>query len=161
MRVRKAEQQEQQKRNEQKWTKPVMAAGYTVIPYVIIDRQDAIGLTAVEMNLILHLANLWWRPETLPFPSKAMLAKRMDCSTKTVQRAFARLERDGLIERKTRFSRGGGQMSNYYDFAGLIKAAEAFAQEELARREKRKSEDERHGNRKRPLRVVKDQEDEE
>lgn len=156
--LRKVDQQEQFKRNERKWSKLLIDAGYTVVPYVIIDRQDSIGLNSVEVNLIMQLANLWWQPETLPFPSKAMLAKRMGCSPRTVQRAFARLEALKFIERKQRFSSTGGQLSNYYDFTGLITAALPYAEEELARREERKAENARHGDRKKPLRVVKDKE---
>jgi hypothetical protein len=146
----KPTQQDQFKRNEKKWTKTLMDAGYTVFPYVILDRQDAIGLSAVEVNLIMQLANLWWKPESLPFPSKAMLAKRMGCSPKTVQRAFARLEEVKFIARKSRYSGTGAQLSNHYDFTGLINAAIPYAKEEKERREGRRAEDAKRGNRKKP-----------
>jgi len=147
------------KRNEKKWTKTLMDAGYTVVPYVILDRQDSLGLSAVEINLITHLANLWWQPQTLPFPSKKMLAKRMGCSQRTVQRAFARLEGLKFIERKKRYSKTGAQLSNYYELTGLIKEALPYAKEEKARRDQRKAEDATHGDRKKPdLRLVKEEE---
>jgi hypothetical protein len=40
----KKESEAQLRRNERKWTKRLMSAGFTVFPYVILDRQDAIGL---------------------------------------------------------------------------------------------------------------------
>jgi DNA-binding MarR family transcriptional regulator len=152
----KTEAQEQIKRNERKWTKPLMDAGYTVIPYVILDRQDSFGLTPVEVNVLMHLANHWWNPDNLPRPKKASLAKRMGVSPRTVQRAIAHLEEMGLMQRKARHNPGGGQGANFYDFTGLIAKAQPYALEEIARREERKQEDATHGNRKKPdLRLVK------
>lgn len=148
--------QEQFRRNEKKWSKPLMDAGYTVIPYVLLDRQDSFGLTPIEVNVLMHLANHWWHPENLPRPTKGSLAKRMGVSDKTVQRAVAHLEEMGLIQRKPRHNPGGGQGANFYDFSGLIAQATPYAQEEIARRAERSQEDAKRGNRKKPdLRIVK------
>lgn len=45
------------RKNEAKWTKPLMAAGWNAIPSIIIEKQEAIGLHAIGMNIILHLSN--------------------------------------------------------------------------------------------------------
>lgn len=137
-----------------------MDAGYTIIPYVILDRQDALGLTPVEVNVLMQLANRWWQPDNLPHPSKLAIAKRMGVSEKTVQRAIRRLESAGLIQRKERHNpKTRGQLTNYYDFTGLIHESQDFAKEELARREARRLEETRRGDRKKPdLRLVKDDE---
>lgn len=42
--------------NERKWTKTLMDAGWTVIPSVILDRQQALGLEPMDVNILLHLA---------------------------------------------------------------------------------------------------------
>lgn len=160
MKAAKTEQQEQFRRNERKWTKPLMDAGYTVIPYVILDRQDSFGLSPVEVNVLLHLANHWWHPDNLPRPTKASLAKRMDVSEKTVQRAIAHMEEMGLIHRIKRHKPGGGQGANFYEFTGLIEKALPFAQEEIARRTERQVEDATRGGRKKALRLVKNEETE-
>ena len=44
--------------NEKKWSKPLMAAGWNVIPNIIIEKQEALGLDALDMNIILHLSLL-------------------------------------------------------------------------------------------------------
>jgi hypothetical protein len=43
--------------NEAKWSKPLMAAGWTAMPSVIIEKQEALGLDALDMNIIIHLSH--------------------------------------------------------------------------------------------------------
>lgn len=146
--------------NERKWSKAVMAAGYTVVPYVLLDRQDEFKLTPVELNVLMQLANYWWQAENLPHPSKASLAKRMGASPKTVQRAIRRLQAAGLINRKYRYhSTTRGQLTNVYEFDGLIAALKPLAKQELERREQRRKE-EATRSRKKALRLVKNEETE-
>ena len=51
--------------NEKKWSKPLMAAGWNVIPNIIIEKQEALGLDALDMNIILHLSHYWASPQGL------------------------------------------------------------------------------------------------
>jgi hypothetical protein len=157
--VAKKQHERQLKVNERKWTKQLMDAGWTVIPSVILDRQQALGLDAVDMNILLHLAKYWWEKDRLPFPSKKAIAERMGMSESTVQRRIASMEKGGLIKREYRFSgKHGGQRQNAYDFTGLIKEASPYAVEALQEREaKRKAEADRR-TRKR-LRLVQAQDD--
>ena len=60
--------------NAQKWTKPLMDAGWTVMPTVIFERQKALGLDALDVNILLHLAGYWWTPDNKPHPSKRTIA---------------------------------------------------------------------------------------
>ena len=55
MAVPKENPKQQLKRNEIKWTKLVMDAGYTMFPSVIILRQHALKLDSVDLNIILYL----------------------------------------------------------------------------------------------------------
>ena len=152
----------QLRKNERKWSKALMSAGFTVVPAVILDRQDSIGLTPVEMNVLMQLANYWWQADNLPHPSKRAIAKRMGVSEKTVQRAIKRLEAAKFIERRYRHNPvTRGQLTNFYDFSGLITAAKPYAKEETDRREARRAEETTRGNRKKAkLRLVKDEGDE-
>ncbi len=45
------------RRNEEKWSKPLMDAGWNAIPSIIIEKQEALGLDAIDMNIIVHLSN--------------------------------------------------------------------------------------------------------
>ena len=142
--------------NEQKWSKPLMDAGWTAFPSVIIERQLALGLDAMDVNIILHLASYWWTEDNKPHPSKKTIADAMKVHPRTVQRRIADMEKAGLIRRQERRIPGRGSKSNVYHFDGLIRAAAPYAEEKIRERERRGQEDKARPGRKRltHLRVV-------
>jgi predicted transcriptional regulator len=144
------------RRNEQKWSKPLMEARWTALPSVILERQQALGLDAVDVNILFHLARFWWFAENHPHPAKATIAACMGIHPSTVRRRIARMEADGLITRKQRFHAAtGGQQSNFYRFDGLIKHATPFALEAIQERTRKRTENNERLRRKRPkLRVL-------
>lgn len=131
-----------------------MDAGWTVLPSVILERQAALGLDALDVNILLQLARHWWYGDNLPHPAKGTLAECMGVDPSTVRKRIARMEKDGLIERVARYDAKRGQTSNFYKFDGLIKAATPFALEAIQTREERKAEDASRRLRKRPKLVV-------
>jgi DNA-binding transcriptional ArsR family regulator len=143
-----AEKKEGLRRNEAKWTPELLQAGWSLIPNVILERQQALGLDAVDINIILHLVRHWWYPGELPFPSKRTIADCIGVDARTVQRHIAELEGAKLIKRVHRSDRRHGQQSNYYDLDGLIKAALPFAKEAINVRDQRKKEDAERRKRK-------------
>ena len=58
--ITEKEKQERLRRNEKKWTPTLMNAGWTVIPSIILERQQALGLDPVDVNILLQLARYWW-----------------------------------------------------------------------------------------------------
>jgi hypothetical protein len=155
MRVTKAEQSERLKRNEEKWSKTLMEAGWTVLPSIILEKQHALGLDAVDINILLQLARYWWYSDNPPRPSKATIATCLGVDKSTVRRHIARMEADGFIKRQARYnSKSGGQETNTYLFDGLIKAAMPHAEEFIAMREKQRGEDADRRKRKKPRLVV-------
>jgi DNA replication protein DnaD len=146
---------ERLRRNEEKWSPVLMDAGWTVLPSIILEKQHALGLDAVDVNILLQLARYWWFSDRPPFPSKATIAECMKVDPSTVRKHIARMEHDGLIKREYRFNpKKGGQESNAYHFTGLIEAATPFAKEALQTREQRKSEDAYRRRRKKPVLVI-------
>jgi DNA-binding transcriptional regulator YhcF (GntR family) len=153
--VTKKDHEENLKRNEKKWTKPLMAAGWTAIPSILLERQQALGLDALDINIIFQIAKHWWYPEKLPFPSKKSVAECIGVDVSTVQRRIRKMERDGLIKRNNRFHPKYGQQTNEYDFSGLIDAVTPYAKEAIEVKKQRKKEDAARRKRKRPLKLVK------
>lgn len=143
--------------NEKKWTKPLMDAGWTALPSVIIENQRQLGLNPLDINIIVYLASKWWTAEGKPYPSKSTMAKAMDVHPRTIQKHIAALEGAGYIRREERRTETGSR-TNIYHLDGLIKAAKPFADEKLAEiKEKaaiRKIRQNRRGAPK--LRLVKD-----
>lgn len=150
------EAQDRLRRNADKWSDPLMDAGWTVLPSVILERQQALGLDPIDVNILLQLARHWWYADNPPHPSKKAIAECLGIKEITVRRHIAAMEAAGLIQRRPRHDpKDGRQQSNDYLFDGLIKAATPFAHEEIARRKKRKEEEDARRTRKRPqLHVV-------
>ena len=129
--------------NEAKWSKPLMMAGWTAMPSVIIEKQEALGLDALDMNIILHLSHYWWTPDNLPHPSVETIAKAVGVKPRTVQKRIKALHELGMIEREERRYTQQGSRTNKYGFKGLIAKATPFAEEkiaEIAQRQKAKAE---------------------
>jgi predicted transcriptional regulator len=140
--------------NEAKWSKPLMAAGWTAMPSVIIEKQEALGLDALDMNIVLHLSHYWWTPDNLPHPSVERIAKAVGVKPRTVQKRIKAMHELGVIEREERRHTRFGSDTNKYGFKGLIEKATPFAQEkiaEIAERQKAKTD---RLNRKKPKLTV-------
>lgn len=117
--------------NEKKWSKPLMAAGWNVIPNIIIEKQEALGLDALDMNIILHLSHYWWQPDNVPHPSVATIAKAIGVTPRTVQKRIAALEKLNFLRREERRFTQNGSVTNRYHFDGLIEAATPYAKEKI------------------------------
>ena len=142
------------RRNEAKWSKTLMAAGWNAIPSIIIEKQEALGLDAIDMNIVVHLSNYWWRADNLPSPSVDTIAKAIGVKPRTVQKRIKALHALGLLSRTERRKTRYGSDTNLYGFEGLIKAALPYAEEKLAKREKREEEERERLARKKPKLTV-------
>lgn len=142
--------------NERKWGKPLMDAGYIIFPSIILERQQALGLEPIDVNILLHLARYWWDKDNAPHPSKKSIAAAVGVHHRTVQRRIAAMESGGLIKREERRAASNTSKTNLYHFDGLVKAATPYAEEALQERERRRKEDsEKITRRGRPrLRIV-------
>ena len=127
--------------NERKWGKLLMDAGYTIFPSTILERQQALGLDAMDVNILLHLARHWWKKDNAPHPSKKSIAEAVGVTPRTVQRRIAAMESGGLIRREERRTASNTSKTNLYHFDGLVKEATPYAKEALRERERRRKED--------------------
>jgi hypothetical protein len=137
--------------SEKKWGRPAIAAGFTLFPSVLLQKQHALGLDCIDVVIILQILKHWWHAESAPFPSQVQLAKTMSVDLSTIKRHLARLKDAGLINWASRTSKHGGQASNAYDLSGLVKHVHGFAVEELAAREKEADARKERSRRKRPV----------
>jgi hypothetical protein len=127
------------KTNEKKWGKSLMEAGWTAFPSTILQNQQALGLDALDINIILYLSTYWWESENKPHPAKKTIALDLGVDPRTVQRRIAKLEAKGLVRREYRKDKNEGNNTNKYHFDGLIKASEPHALAKLDSIESRKA----------------------
>ncbi|MCF6338274.1 MAG: MarR family transcriptional regulator [Gammaproteobacteria bacterium] len=138
------------KTNEKKWGKTAMDAGWTAFPSIILEKQHALGLDALDVNIILYLSTYWWESENKPHPTKKTIAEAIGITPRTVQRRIASLEKAGFMKREYRPDKDKGNKSNKYHFDGLIKEIQPYAQEKINGIKERKSAEKARKTRKRP-----------
>jgi hypothetical protein len=111
---------EAQHASAKKWGKAVIDLGFCVVPSLLLRAQARLGVSPVQLAILLHIIDHWWFAEQLPFPSKATIAARCNLSSRQVQRYLSELEKAGFITRIDRFVDTKGQQSNFYDLSGLV-----------------------------------------
>ena len=121
--------QEHLRQNEKKWSKPLMDAGWSAVPSILIEKQQALGLDPLDMNIILHLLKYWWVADNFPHPSVETIATAVGRSKRTVQKRTATLATLGFIEKIERKYSHNGNQTNMYSFNGLIEKMKPYADE--------------------------------
>lgn len=143
------------RQNEEKWTKTLMESGWVALPSIILEKQQALGLTAMDINILLYLFTYWWTADNKPRPAKSTIAEAIGVSPRTVQRRIAAMEKAGFIRREERRLSKEGSKPNLYHFDGLIKEITPFALEKIEIKKERAEEDKKRSARKRAtLRVI-------
>ena len=124
---------------DKRWGEDIVSGGYLLVPSILLRAQARLHLDCVELAVLLHLIDHWWSEGKMPFPSKQRLSERIGKSEKTIQRAMARLESEGLVKRISRHNPTGGQTSNTYDLKPLIAKLRPIAKEMKEAREEAKA----------------------
>ena len=111
-------------------------AGFQLVPNVIFRAQRHLGLDSADVVILLNLTLHWWRADSLPFPSPAILANRMGLSKRTIERRIKALERKEFLKRlPLQTNEVGGAPRRRYELEGFIKKLEAAAAVGLSQRE--------------------------
>ncbi|WP_435104904.1 helix-turn-helix domain-containing protein [Arhodomonas sp. AD133] len=106
---------------KKKWGPKVAERGFCMVPSLLLKAQLRLGLSAQELNVMLHLMDHWWRADSRPWPSQATLAQRMNIQPRQVRRILNRLRAAGLVDWEARYKEDKGRLSNAYDLSGLVK----------------------------------------
>lgn len=123
---------------ERIWGKAVVRHGYAGIPSILIQAQSRLGITPLQMNIIIQLLDYWRDPDRRPFPSKKDLAGRINVTDKTIQNNIRALEKAGLIRRELRRTAAGDWNSNIYHLDGLVERIRKIEPDFAEAKEKRK-----------------------
>ena len=95
--------------------------GFVAVPNVLLRSQAHLGVSAVEVVVLVNILMHWWRAHEWPHPRMSAIAKRMGTSPRTVQRAVQRLEDKQLVKRLASESLGKRRGTvQRFDLSGLI-----------------------------------------
>lgn len=116
-----------------RWSTSIIDAGkgWTAVPNFLLERQQALGIDPVKMNILLVLLKHWWTKNEKPFPSKRTIAETIGRDTDTVRKHIKEMEARGLLQREAKFHSLGGQKNNVYDMSGLVAKLKEFADSKL------------------------------
>lgn len=137
-----------------KWGAPVMKLGFCIIPSILLQAQQRLGLNPTQLAVLLQLVDHWWHADTNPYPSKATLSDRLGLGARQIQRYIAELEKAGLVRRIERRFVNGGKTSNEYDLSGLVKKLQQL-EPEIAQAKEAKRQVTRKGGLAKRVSVVK------
>jgi predicted transcriptional regulator len=127
------------------WGKPVLGAGFTIVPSTLLLKQRELGLDSVDMNILMHLLVTWWKKEKPPFLSKKTVARRMKLDPSTIQRHVRKMEGLGILKRIERHGNNKSRQTNAYDLRPLATALHPLATDVRRGRAKRKERAEQKG----------------
>jgi hypothetical protein len=121
-------------RSRQKWG-TAADAGFQIIPDVLFRCQRFLDLDPTDLVILSNIMLHWWYEEDLPHPRPSIIAKRMNVSTRTVERHIEGMEKKGLISRlPSRIKHG--KTVRPFDLSGLVAKLKDFAAVNLERRER-------------------------
>jgi len=109
-----------------KWGR-VMGGGFQVVPNQLLRFQRTLGLSSLQVVILLNLCMHWWKKDDLPFITAYNIAQRTGMSRRTVERELRKLRAMGYIK-KTKLQRikdVNGEARTAYDLSGLILALES------------------------------------
>ena len=123
-----------------------MKLGYTMLPNLLLQAQGRLGISPVQLNVLVQLIQHWWDADSDPFLAKETIARRMRKGPRQIQRYLIELELAGLLKRRPRFKGHQAQTSNAYDLDGLVSklAAIELGACERGRTEKGKAKENRN-----------------
>ena len=98
-----------------KWSEPVLADGFTVIPNLLIRNLGELDITPAEFTALCALESYRWDAKRDPFPGRDTLAEMIGTTPRTVTRLTTQLVRKGYLSKHQ-----GGRGTNKYDISPLV-----------------------------------------
>ena len=99
--------------------------GFSQIPDTLLKAQYVLGISPLELNILLNLISYWWKAKDQPFPSSSSIARRIGIQPRTVQKAIKGMSDRGIIGRAPISGKGAGRSK--YDLSPLVNSVETLA----------------------------------
>lgn len=103
--------------------------GLAIVPALLLRHQQRLGLTPLDLVLIINLVAEWDELGELPTPRLSVLADRIGATQRTVQRLVVKLARAGLVERRPGETCRGRTVRRF-DLSGLQRRLQELSRQE-------------------------------
>lgn len=104
-----------------------LGAGFQRLPHALLKNQARLGLSPLDIVIVLNLGIHWWTSENLPHPTIELIAARIGVSRRSIERRLNEMARRGLVARKTYETNDSGKKIRRFDLSGLVRAVEYYA----------------------------------
>jgi predicted transcriptional regulator len=104
-----------------------MIPGFQQVPHALLKNQFRLGLSPLDVVIILNIAMHWWGRENLPYPTMERIAKRIGVSRRSIERRIAFLENAGIVKRMRFETNNKGKKIRRFDLAKLVALVEEQA----------------------------------
>jgi predicted transcriptional regulator len=121
---------------EATWGRPIEAAGFTQVPDALIMNFPKLGLTPLDLSILLVLLK-YWQPGKPPWLAKSTIASTIGIKPRSVQRRIAAMQKRGLLVREVRPHRYGDSDTNLYHLNKLVTELLPYANKMVEERRKR------------------------
>lgn len=110
--------------------------GFQQIPNILFKNQARLGLSVMELVVLLNVTLHWWERDYLPSPRTSVISKRIGVSRRTVERTIKSLEKKGFIKRQPRIKIDTANNDKLaireFDLSGLVVLLKELSFQELA-----------------------------
>lgn len=103
--------------------------GFTPVPDILMRSQAKLGLSPIEVVVLLNILMHWWEAHDWPYPRVSSISRRMGTSQRTVQRTVRSLEDKGFLVHRSAESIGRGPSVRRFDLSGLVFRLQDLAEE--------------------------------
>jgi hypothetical protein len=142
--LRHGERKDGAARIEARWGDAVLP-GFQPVPDVLIRHMGALDISSTELAVILNITLHWWGTGSMPFPRPSAIARRMNVTARTVERAIAELEKKELLKRLRPEPRVGQTSIRRFDLSGLKKRLEILGRSDMAGRQQGDNSEQKEG----------------
>jgi predicted transcriptional regulator len=111
-------------RSVEKWGEAARG-GFQTLPDILLKKQVELGLSAMDMMVLINITMHWWYANQRPFPRTGTIATRMGVDQRTVQRSLRKLTELGLVKRVTETTTDGTERV-VCDLSGLTAQLEKY-----------------------------------
>lgn len=105
-----------------------LGGGFVVIPSVLLQHQQELGLDCEEVVVLTNLLAHWYYDDRMPYPRTETIAKRAGISRRTVQRRLKQLEAKGFVKRQVVTGEDQVRTLTLYDLRGTVEKLKPLGQ---------------------------------